>query len=105
SIPFSQPSTINSQLLRSLRQLRAGLLCDHVLGVPIRPVGVSLAAAFLVLAVSGLRTPKRAREIARRTEPRCCGVDATGKPRRDFLEWPAVPVRICDRGTPLKGPT
>src|SRR5207248_140812 len=96
SIPFSQPSTINSQLLRSLRQLRAGLLCDHVLGIPIRPVGVSLAGAFLVLAVSGLRTPKRAREIARRTERRCCGVDPTGKPRCDLLEQPAVAVRIAE---------
>src|SRR6266513_4104496 len=57
SIPFSQPSTINSQLLRSLRQLCAGLLGNHVLRVPIGPVGVSLAGTFLVLAVSGLRAP------------------------------------------------
>src|SRR5206468_8548506 len=95
---FSLRSTINSKLPRSLRQLRAGLFSDHVLGVPIWPVRVSLAGAFLMFAVSCLRPPKRARQIARRTEHRCCGIDPARKTRRDFLEQPAVPVWIFERG-------
>ena len=46
-------------------QLRPGLLGHHVRGVPARPVRVALAAALLVLAVGGLRTPQRARQFAR----------------------------------------
>src|SRR5205823_12074587 len=103
TIPASECSSritsfpsLNSQLLHSLRQLRAGLLRDHILGVPIRPVRVSLAGPFFVLAVRCLRPPKRARQIARRTEHRCCGIDPARKTRRDFLEQPAVPVRIFE---------
>ena len=59
---------------------------------------IALPDALLVLAVGGLRTPKRARQIVRRCEGRRRGVDATGQPRRDFLEQPAVPVRIAERG-------
>ena len=55
-------------ILVSLRQLLAGLLRHHILGVPVGPVRVALAGALLVLAVGGLRTPKRARQIARGAE-------------------------------------
>ena len=37
------------------------MLADHVVGVPIGPVGVGFADALLVLPVGGRRTPKRAR--------------------------------------------
>ena len=46
----------------------------------------------------GRRTPQRARQIVRRREGRRRGVDATGQPRRDLLEQPAVAVRITERG-------
>jgi len=76
----------------------AGLLAHHVLGVPVGPVFVTLAAgALFVLAVCGRRTPKRARQIVRRRESRGRRVYATGQPRRDFLEQPAVAVRITER--------
>ena len=51
-----------------------------------------------VLSVRGLRTPQRARQIVRRREGRRRGVDATGQPRCDLLEQPAVAVRIAERG-------
>src|ERR1700704_1868987 len=82
---------------RSLRQLFAGLLARHVLGIPVRPIRIRRADAVLVLAMRGRRTAKRAREIVRRREGRACGVYATGQPRRDFLKQPAVAVRITER--------
>jgi hypothetical protein len=48
--------------------------------------------------VGGLRTPKRARQIGRRCEGRRRRVDASGQPRRDLLEQPAVAVRVVERG-------
>src|SRR6185295_15971758 len=84
---------------RSLRQLSAGLLRRHVRGVPVRPVLVAPAAgALLMLAVSGLRTTKRACQVVRRREGRRRRVEAAGHPRRDFLEQPAVAVGITKRG-------
>jgi hypothetical protein len=83
---------------RLFRQLFAGLLRHHVRGVPVWPVFVALATgALFVLAVRGRRTPKRARQIVRRREGRCRRVDAAGQARRDFLEQPAVAVRITER--------
>src|SRR6267378_4318853 len=88
-----------SRSSRSLRRLFAGLLRHHVLGVPVGPVLVALPpGALLVLAVGGLGTPKCARQIVHRSESRRRGVDATGHPRRDLLEHPAVAVRITERG-------
>jgi hypothetical protein len=58
------------------------------------PVRIALSGALLVLTVGCLRTPKCARKIACRCKARRCGVDATGQPRGEFLEQPAVPVRI-----------
>jgi hypothetical protein len=55
-----------SRRSRSLRQLFAGLLAHHVLGVPVWPVLVALpAGTFLVLAVGRRRTPKCTRQIVR----------------------------------------
>ena len=45
-----------------------------------------------------LRRAERARQIIRRREGRRRGVNATGQPRRDLLEQPAVAVRIIERG-------
>jgi hypothetical protein len=88
-----------------LRQFRAGLLGDHVLGVPIRPVHVSFAGAFLMLTMRDLRAPKRARQIDRGTECRRRGIDPPGKSRRDFLQQPAVSVWILKRGKREVGTT
>ena len=46
--------------VNSLGQLLACLLAHHVLGVPIRPVGVRRTDPLLVLAVGGRRTSERA---------------------------------------------
>src|SRR6516162_11861048 len=48
----------------SFRQLFARLLSHHVGGVPVWPVRVALPNTLLVHAVSGLRAPKRARQVA-----------------------------------------
>src|SRR6266480_787180 len=58
-----------------------------------------------MLPVGCLRTPKRTRQIAHRTESRCCGVGPTRKARRDLLEQPAVPVWILKRGKREVGTT
>jgi len=80
-----------------LRQLSASLLRHHVRGVPVGPVRVALPGALFVLSVGGLRAPKRGRQIVRRRERRRRGVDATRQPRGDFLEQPAVAVRVAER--------
>src|ERR1700733_214542 len=51
-----------------------------------------------MLAVSGLRTPKGACQIARRCESRRRGIDAPRQPRRNLLKQPAVAVRVAERG-------
>ena len=81
---------------RLLRQLFARLLAHHVLGVPIWPVRVGLPDALLVLAVRGGGAPKCARQVIPRRKGRRRGVDTTGQPLRDFLQQPAVAVRICE---------
>ena len=82
-----------------MRRLFAGLLACHVFGVAVRPVLVALpAGALLVLAVGRSRTPKCARQIARRREGRRRGVDATGQASRDLLEELTIAVRIMERG-------
>src|SRR5580704_18602878 len=91
-------SSGRSRRSHSFRQLLAGLLADHVLGVPFWPVRVGLPRPRLVLSVGGRGAPKRARQIVRRREGRRRGVNATGQPRRDLLEQPAVAVRITERG-------
>jgi hypothetical protein len=49
----------------SSRQLRPSLFRHHVRGVPVGPVLVALSSgALLVLAVGGLGTSKRARQVA-----------------------------------------
>ena len=84
--------------LQLRRQFPAGLLRHHVRGVPVGPVLVALPGALLVLAVGGLRTPKRARQIACRGECRLGEVDPPGQPGRDLLQQPAVAVRVAERG-------
>ena len=78
----------------------AATLCrtaqPHVLGVPVRPVRVALPNALLVLAVSGLRTPKRARQVACGAEGSRARFDATGVPYHDLLQVPAVAVGITE---------
>ena len=54
--------------------------------------------ALLVLAVGGLRTPKRARQVACGRERSLAGVDAPGKPGRDLLQQPAIAVGVAERG-------
>src|SRR5271155_1057247 len=85
-------------MLVSLRRLFAGLLRHHVRGVPIGPVLVALPGAFLVLAVGGLGTPKRARQVACGAERSRRGIDAPWKPGGDLLQQPAVAIGIAERG-------
>src|ERR1700752_1010966 len=85
----------------SHRQLFAGLLLDDVLGVPVRPVGIVLAAvALLVLAMGGGSAAQRRRKFSLRAECRVA-LYASGQPRGDFLEQPAVAVGIPERGVGL----
>jgi hypothetical protein len=56
------------------------------------------ADALLMLAVGGLRTPKRACQVACGVERSRGTVDAPGQPRGNLLEQPAVAVRIPERG-------
>src|SRR5207248_8550129 len=79
------------------RQLVAGLLRRDVRGVPVRPVLVRLPGALLVLAVGGLRAPKRARQVRSGRECRFRGVDSARQPRRDLLYQPAITVRVAER--------
>src|SRR6266567_971979 len=82
---------------RSLRQLFAGLLRYHVGGIPIGPVCVALTGALFVFAVGSFRTAKCACQIARRRESRRPRIDATGQPRRNLLQQPAVAVWVSER--------
>src|SRR5271167_1365521 len=80
------------------QQLCPSLLRHHVLGVPVRPVLISLAESLLMLSVGSLRTPKRARQVACGAERSRSRVDAPRKPGRDLLQQPAVAVGITERG-------
>src|ERR1700735_4617485 len=90
----------NSYYLRcpSLRQVFAGLLAHHVFGVPVGPVRIGGADAFLVLAVSGGSATHGVGQILRRSERRRRLVNAAGQPGGDLLEQPTVSVRITERG-------
>ena len=57
----------------------------------------ALSAAFLMLAVGGCGAPQRGRELCCRGEGRV-GLDTTGEPGGNFLEHPAVAVRIGEGG-------
>ena len=73
--PGMSPDDRRSSLLR---QLLAGLLGHDVLGVPVRPVGVVLAAiALLVLAMGGRGAAERSGEFGLRAEA-CVAFDASG---------------------------
>src|SRR5262249_28249990 len=68
----------------SHRQRRAGLLGNHVLGVPVGPVRVVLAGQLLVLAMRHRRALQRGGKLARRGERSGRRVDPSRQPRRDF---------------------
>ena len=81
----------------SARQLPASLLAHHIIGVPVGPVVVVLADAFLMLAMgSRPRASARGREIGRGCECRLFRVDSSGQPRGDLLEQPAIAVGIME---------
>src|SRR5215813_5903500 len=88
--------TILPWLLR--RQRKAGVLRNHICGVPVWPVRVGLTGALLVFAVRCGRSTKRARQVRCGCECRSGGVDPAGQPSRDLLQEPAVAVRIVERG-------
>jgi len=73
----------------------AGLLSHHVGGVPVWPIRVAVPDALLVLAVGGLRTPKRIREFAFGAEGSRARSD-TQRVGRDLLKVPAVAVGITE---------
>src|SRR4029077_7172211 len=64
-----------------------------------------LADAFLVRAVGGRRTPKRARQVACGAKRSCARVDAPWKPGGDLLQHPAVAVGIAEQGERAVGAT
>ena len=75
------------------------LFIDDVVGVPVRPVLIVLAAvALLVFAMGGGRAAQRCGEIGRRGERGVVAVDAAGQSRGDFLQQPAIAVGIAERG-------
>src|ERR1700752_2414772 len=85
----------------SHRQFFAGLLLDDVLGVPVRPVGIVLAAvALLVLAMGDGGATQRGGKFSLRAEAGIA-LHAAGQPRGDFLEQPAIAVGIPERGVGL----
>src|SRR5829696_6490 len=83
----------------SQRQLPAGLLRYHVLGIPVGPVLIPLTThAGLVLAVGSRRPPHRAGQVRDGREARRARVDPAGEAGRDLLQQPLVAVRIAERG-------
>ena len=79
-----------------LGQRFAGLLGDHVGGVPVGPVFVAMAETFLVLAVGGFCAAKGACQVA-------CGVEGSharsktpGEPSGSVLQLPAIAVGITE---------
>src|SRR3954470_24158865 len=79
--------------------LLAVLFVDDVVGVPVRPVLIVLAAvALLVFAMGGGRPAERGGEIGRRGERGIVAVDASGQSCGDFLQQPAIAVGIAERG-------
>ena len=80
-------------------QFLSHLLANEVLGVPVRPVFIALAAGpLLMLAVRCLRPPQRGREVRRRGEGRGVRGHATWRSLGQLLQQPAIPVRIAERG-------
>src|SRR5688572_27555551 len=80
-----------------VRQRLAGLLIDDVLGVPLGPVHIVLAGPLLMLAVRSRCATERGRQISGRNEGRVCR-HAAREALGDFLEQPAIAVRIAERG-------
>src|SRR5215471_5377268 len=68
SFQFSFGIDLPSSSRCSLRGFFTGLLADHVLGVPVRPVLVTLPDACLVLTMREGGAPQRAGKIACRSE-------------------------------------
>jgi hypothetical protein len=67
-------------ILGSLRQFFAGRLRHCVRSIPLGPLFLALPGALLVLAVGGLRTAERARQMIRRSERSLAGIDAPTQP-------------------------
>src|SRR5687768_195074 len=89
-------TTSKTTTSRSRRQLRSGLLCHHVGGVPGGPVRVPLAGPRLVLAVRSLGAPQGLRQVIRRGIGRVAR-HAPREPCGDLLQQPAVAVRVAER--------
>src|SRR5262245_34146666 len=96
-LPFIPKLAIHSNGRHLRRQLRPCLLRRHVLGVPVRPVLISLPGPLLVFAVRGLRTPKSICQVASGAEGSSGRVDPSGKPGGDLLQHPTVAVWISER--------
>ena len=82
------------------RQHLSGLFAHYIFGVPVRPVGVSLPEPFLVLPVGLCRTKHRLGKILRGCE-RGVARNAPGQPSGNFLQHPAIAVRILERNKGL----
>src|SRR5580704_3438041 len=74
------------------------MLSDDVVSVPVRPVRIGFAGPLLMLAVRSRRASECGRKLGRRGECRGVGAHASGQSYGEFLEQPAVTVRIVERG-------
>src|SRR5262249_33504224 len=82
-----------------LWRLRSGLLADHVLGIPVRPVLIVLTAhAFFVFTVRGTGATERSGEIGHGGKGGDSGVDAASEAGGDLLQEPAVAVGVFEGG-------
>ena len=76
--PAHRASDDGNSSMRLRRQRLAAMLGDHVLGVPVRPIGVVLAAGpLLVLAMCCRGASQRSCELSRRGERCVTGVQAS----------------------------
>src|SRR4030095_2944656 len=86
-----------SVLLHSGRQRRAGLLGDHVAGVPVLLFVVPVAEALLVHTVRGLGAAQRAYELGERSEGRGPRVHPSGQSGGGPPPQPTVAVPRSER--------
>src|SRR5271154_1591602 len=76
-------------------QLFARLLTHHVLGIPRWPVGVGVPNLRFMLPMRHRGTNHCLCKVGRRCKCRVA-CDTAGKPLGNFLQQPAVAVRICE---------
>src|SRR5690242_19276337 len=82
---------------RSCRLVLFRRLVHHVLRIPVGPVLVAPADLLLMLAMCRLGTTERSGQAGHRAIDRECRCRAAGQANGDFLDEPAVAVRVGER--------